>query len=132
MTINTGSHVPIRLKPYRAPLNQRKITDKTMEELLAANIIRTSRTGWAAPIIIVKKKNNTPRMCVDNRALNKITKVISLKKNTKDISLPLPLIDDLLALVSKAKWFTSMDVKSGYYQIKVRECDKEKNVIRMS
>jgi hypothetical protein len=43
-----------------------------------------------------------------------------------------PLIDDLLALVGKAKWFMSMDVKSGYYQIKIRECDKEKNGIRMS
>jgi hypothetical protein len=92
MTIDTGSHGPIRLKPYRAPLNQRKIIDKTMEELLAANIIRKSRSGWAAPIIIVKKKDNTPRMCVDYRALNKITKVISF---------PLPLIDDLLALVGK-------------------------------
>jgi hypothetical protein len=49
---------------------------------------------WAAPIIIVKKKDKTPRMCVDYRALNKITKVISL---------PLPLINDLLALVGKAK-----------------------------
>ena len=56
-------------------------------------------------------------MCVDYRALNKITKVISF---------PLPLIDDVLALVGKTKWFTSMDVKSGYYQIKVKESDKEK------
>jgi hypothetical protein len=94
MAIDTGSHGPIRLKPYRAPLNQRKIIDKTMEELLAANIIRKSCSGWAAPIIIVKKKDNTLRMCVDYRALNKITKVISL---------PLPLINDLLALVGKAK-----------------------------
>jgi hypothetical protein len=43
MTIDTGSHGPIRLKPHRAPLNQRKIIDKTMEELLTANIIRKSR-----------------------------------------------------------------------------------------
>ena len=77
MTIDTGSHGPIRLKSYRAPLNQRKIIDRTMEDLLTANIIRKSRSGWVAPIIIVKKKDNTPRMCVDYRALNKITKVIS-------------------------------------------------------
>jgi hypothetical protein len=61
------------------------------------------------------------RMCVDYRALNKITKVISF---------PLPLIDDLLALVGKAKWFTSMDVKSGYYNFKVRECDKDRHPTR--
>jgi hypothetical protein len=126
MTIDTGSHEPIKLKPYRAPLNQRKIIDITIEDLLAANLIKKSRSGWAAPIIIVKKKDNTPRMCVDYRALNKITKVISLNKITKVISFPLPLIDDLLALVGKAKWFTRMDVKSGYYQIEVKESDKEK------
>ena len=84
---------------------------------MAANLIKKSRSSWAPPIIIVKKKENTPRMCVDYRALNKITKVISF---------PLPLIDDVLALVGKTKWFTSMDVKSGYYQIKVKESDKEK------
>ena len=126
MTIDTGSHEPIKLKPYRAPLNQRKIIDITIEDLLAANLIKKSRSGWAAPIIIVKKKDNTPRMCVDYRALNKITKVISLNKITKVISFPLPLNDDLLALVGKAKWFTRMDVKSGYYQIEVKESDKEK------
>ena len=65
MTIDTGSHGPIRLKPYRAPLNQRKLIDRTMDDLLAANIIRKSRSGWAAPIIIIKKKDNTPRMCLD-------------------------------------------------------------------
>jgi len=80
MTIDTGSHEPIKLKPYRAPLNQRKIIGKTIEDLLAANIIKKLRSGWAAPIIIVKKKDNTPRMCVDYRALNK-TCVEIMKKN---------------------------------------------------
>ncbi|CAC5422638.1 unnamed protein product [Mytilus coruscus] len=90
MTIDTGDHPPIRLKPYRAPLNQRKIIDKTIEELLEANIIRKSRSAWAAPIIIVSKKDKTSRMCVDYRSLNAASKIYSF---------PLPLIDDLLASV---------------------------------
>ncbi|CAG2220461.1 unnamed protein product [Mytilus edulis] len=117
MTIDTGDHPPIRLKPYRAPLNQRKIIDKTIEELLEANIIRKSRSAWAAPIIIVSKKDKTSRMCVDYRSLNAASKIYSF---------PLPLIDDLLASVGKAKVMTSLDLKSGYYQVKVKESDKEK------
>ncbi|VDI78111.1 Hypothetical predicted protein, partial [Mytilus galloprovincialis] len=72
MTIDTGNNPPIRLKPYRAPLNQREIIDRTIEELLEAKIIRKSRSAWAAPIIIVSKKDKTSRMCVDYRRLNAI------------------------------------------------------------
>ncbi|VDI11245.1 Hypothetical predicted protein [Mytilus galloprovincialis] len=117
MTIDTGNNPPIRLKPYRAPLNQREIIDRTIEELLEAKIIRKSRSAWAAPIIIVSKKDKTSRMCVDYRRLNAISKIYSF---------PLPLIDDLLASVGKAKVMTSLDLKSGYYQVKVKESDKEK------
>ncbi|CAC5382192.1 unnamed protein product [Mytilus coruscus] len=101
MTIDTGDHQPIKLKPYRAPLNQRKIIDKAIEELLEANIIRKSRSAWAAPIIIVSKKDKTSRMCVDYRSLNAASKIYFF---------PLPLIDDLLASVGKAKVMTSLDL----------------------
>ncbi|VDI50167.1 Hypothetical predicted protein [Mytilus galloprovincialis] len=94
-----------------------KIIDRTIEELLEAKIIRKSRSAWAAPIIIVSKKDKTSRMCVDYRRLNAISKIYSF---------PLPLIDDLLASVGKAKVMTSLDLKSGYYQVKVKESDKEK------
>ncbi|CAC5403541.1 unnamed protein product [Mytilus coruscus] len=93
MTIDTGDHPPIKLKPYRAPLNQRKIIDKAIEELLEANIIRKSRSAWAAPIIIVSKRIKH-QGCVDYRSLNAASKIYSF---------PLPLIDDLLASVGKAK-----------------------------
>ncbi|VDI78046.1 Hypothetical predicted protein [Mytilus galloprovincialis] len=117
MTIDTGNNPPIRLKPYRAPLNQREIIDRTIEELSEANVFRKARSAWAAPIIIVSKKDKTSRMCVDYRQVNAISKIYSF---------PLPLIDDLLASVGKAKVMTSLDLKSGYYQVKVKESDKEK------
>ncbi|CAC5412399.1 unnamed protein product [Mytilus coruscus] len=117
MTIDTGDHPPIKLKPYRPPLNQRKIIDKTIEEVLEANIIRKSRSAWAAPIIIVSKMDKTSRMCVDYRSLIAVSKIYFF---------PLPLIDDLLASVGKAKVMTSLDLKSGFYKVKVKESDKEK------
>ncbi|CAC5412418.1 unnamed protein product [Mytilus coruscus] len=76
-----------------------------------------SRSAWAAPIIIVSNKDKTSRMCVDFRSLNAASKIYFF---------PLPLIDDLLASVGKAKVMTSLDLKSGCYQVKVKESDKEK------
>ncbi|CAG2255163.1 unnamed protein product [Mytilus edulis] len=111
MTIDTGNNPPIRLKPYRAPLNQREIIDRTIEELLEAKIIRKSRVGLGCAYHYCFKKDKTSRMCVDYRRLNAISKIYSF---------PLPLIDDLLASVGKAKVMTSLDLKSGYYQVKVK------------
>ncbi|CAC5397875.1 unnamed protein product [Mytilus coruscus] len=111
MTIDTGDHPPIKLKPYRAPLNQRKIIDKAIEELLEANIIRKSRSAWAAPIIIVSKKDKTSRMCVDYRSLNAASKIYSF---------PLPLIDDLLASVDpeKVKAIQGMKAPSNVREVR--------------
>ena len=117
MKINTGNHPPIKLKPYRAQLNNRAIIDKAVDEMLEAKIIGRSRSEWSFPIVIVDKKDGSKRFCVDFRQLNKIT-----KKN----SYPLPVIDDILALLGKAKYFSSLDLKSGYWQVKMADSDKEK------
>jgi hypothetical protein len=85
--------------------------------MLDANIIRRSRSPWSFPVVIVDKKDGSKRFCVDFRKLNQIT-----KKN----SYPLPLIDDILALLGNAKFFSSLDLKSGYWQVLMDERDKEK------
>jgi len=97
--IDTGDHPPIKLRPYRTPLNNKVFIDKAIDEMLTANIISPSRSPWSFPIVLVdKKKNNLDsnkdhkeekRFCVDFRQLNKIT---------KPKAYPLPLIDDILAL----------------------------------
>lgn len=69
------------------------------------------------PIVVVDKKDGSKRFCVDFRRLNKVTKTNSW---------PLPLIDDLLDQLGKASYFTSLDLKSGYWQVQVQEEDKEK------
>jgi hypothetical protein len=117
MKIDTGNHSPIKMKPYRTPLNKRKIVDNAIDEMLSANIVRRSKSPWSFPIVVVDKKDGSKRFCVDFRQLNKITKTNSW---------PLPLIDDLLDQLGKAKYFTSLDLKSGYWQVLMEEKDKEK------
>ena len=119
MTIDTGNNPPIKLKPYRTPLLKRKIVDDAIDDMLQANIIRHSTSPWSFPIVVVDKKDGTKRFCVDFRALNNIIK-------TNSSSWPLPLIDDILALLGKAKCFTTLDCKSGYWQVEIEEKDKEK------
>jgi len=117
MTINTGQHPPIRLRPYRTQLNNRKVIDKAIDEMLEAKVIERSRSAWSFPVVIVGKKDGSKRFCVDFRRLNKVT---------KSNSYPLPVIDDILALLGKSRYFTSLDLKSGYWQVSMDEKDKEK------
>ena len=85
--------------------------------MLKAKVIRRSNSPWSFPVVIVDKKDGSKRFCVDFRKLNQIT---------KPNSYPLPLIDAILALLGKAKYFTSLDLKSGYWQVLMDEKDKEK------
>ena len=117
MKIDTQNHSPIKLRPYRTPLKNREVIEKAIDEMLDANIVRRSRSPWSFPVVIVDKKDGSKRFCVDFRKLNQIT-----KRN----SYPLPLIDDILALLGNAKFFSSLDLKSGYWQVLMDEKDKEK------
>ena len=117
MKIDTGKEPPIKLKAYKAPLNNRRVIDDAVKEMLDAGVIRRSRSPWSFPVVIVNKKDNSKRFCIDFRKLNKIT-----KKN----SYPLPVIDEILALLGTAKYFTTLDLKSGYWQVAMEESDREK------
>ena len=85
--------------------------------MLQANINRPSNSAWASPIVDIDKKDGSKRFCVDYRGLSKRTTLSSW---------PLPVIDALLALLGKAKYFTCLNLKSGYCQVAVNEKDKEK------
>ena len=119
MQIDIGNNVPIKMKPYRTPIKNREVIDKAINEILDANIIKRSRPSWSFPEVIVDKKDGSKRFCVDFRKLNQIT-----KKN----SYPLPLIDDILALPGKTKFFTSLDLKSGYWQVAMDEKTKKRQL----
>jgi hypothetical protein len=113
----------IELKPGTAPIYKtpfRMITPELAElkehirELLEKGFIRPSSSPWGAPVILVPKKDGTQRLCVDYRALNEVT-----VKN----KYPLPRIDDLFNQLRGACVFSKIDLRSGYHQLKVRECD---------
>ena len=117
MQIDVGNNELIKMRPYRIPIKNREVIVKAIDDMLDSEVIRRSKSPWSFPVVIVDKKDGSKRFCVDFRRLNKIT-----KKN----SYPLPLIDDILALLGKAKLFTSLDLKSGYWQVAMEEKDKEK------
>ncbi|CAH2108926.1 unnamed protein product [Euphydryas editha] len=112
MTIRLNDENPVTYKPYRLPYSERAIVREMVGELLANNIIKESHSAYASPIVLVRKKTNDYRLCVDYRALN--------KKTIKD-SYPMPVIDDQLDRLNGKSYFTSLDLASGYYQIPVNE-----------
>jgi transposase InsO family protein len=117
MKIDTGDQNPIKNRPYRAPLNKRIVIENALQGMLEAKVIERSMSPWAFPLVVVKKKDGSDRMCVDFRTLNKIV---------RPASYPLPLIDDILALLGGSTCFSSLDMKSGYWQVRMDENSKEK------
>ncbi|KAJ9546782.1 hypothetical protein OSB04_019325 [Centaurea solstitialis] len=112
---------PVAKAPYRlAPPEMQELSNQ-LEELLGKGFIRPSSSPWGAPILFVKKKDGSMRMCIDYRELNKLT-----MKNRY----PLPRIDDLFDQLQGAAWFSKIDLRSGYHQVKVREEDVQKTAFR--
>jgi len=107
--------------PYRMTHEELKELKVQLEELLAKSYIKPSKSPYGAPVLFIHKKDGTLRMCVDYRALNKAT-----VKNRY----PLPRIDDLFDRLSRAKVFSRIDLRSGYYQIRIKEGDEEKTDCR--
>ena len=123
MKIDTGDHQPIRLRPYRTPVHKRGVVGEAVKDMLDAGIIERSKSPWSFPIIIVEKKDGGHRFCVDFRKLNAIT---------KPMAVPLPLIDDILALLGKSARFLTLDLRSGYWQIALDRMDREKGSFYLS
>jgi hypothetical protein len=94
---------------------------KQLTELEAAGFIRPSKSPFGAPILFVKKKDGTMRMCIDYRALNRIT-----IKN----SYPLPRVDELFDRLQGARFFSKIDLRSGYHQIRIAPEDVSKTAFR--
>ena len=92
-----------------------------LQELLDKGFIHPSSSPWGAPILFVKKKDGSHRMFIDYRELNKVT-----VKNRY----PLPRIDDLFDQLQGASWFSKIDLRSGYHQMRVREEDTQKTAFQ--
>jgi hypothetical protein len=103
--------------PYRMSHEELKDLKVQLEELLAKGYIKPSKSPYRAPVLFVHKKDGTLRMCVDYRALNKVTMMNRY---------PLHGIDDLFDQLSGAKVFSRIDLRSWYYQIRIAKGDEEK------
>ena len=113
--INTGTATPIRQPPRRLPLVQREEAVKAVYEMENQEILEPSSSPWSSPIVLVRKKDGSLRFCVDYRKLNEVTK--------KD-SYPLPRIDNTLQSLAGSKWFSTLDLRSGYWQVEIDPKDK--------
>jgi hypothetical protein len=105
--IDTGEALPIRQHPMRLPLAKRAEVSEMLEDMQRRGILEESDSSWSFPIVLVRKDGKL-RFCVDYRKLNDVTK--------KDC-FPLPRIDDTLDTLAGAKWFSTLDLKSGYWQV---------------
>ncbi|KAI3706750.1 hypothetical protein L6452_24692 [Arctium lappa] len=117
----TPGAAPIARAPYRlAPAEMKEVMTQ-LQELLEKGFIRPSSSPWGAPVLFVKKKDGSMRMCIDYRELNKVT-----VKN----KYPLPRIDDLFDQLQGAGCFSKIDLRSGYHQVRVKSEDIPKTAFR--
>ena len=115
--IDTGDAEPRKYPVRRVPFAVRDEIARSLEEMQASNVIQPSSSPWASPVVLVRKKDGTLRFCVDYRGLNSVTKLDQF---------PLPRIDDLLDQLGEAHYFTTLDLASGYWQIRVDKPSREK------
>jgi hypothetical protein len=112
--IHLSDKTPVRLMPYRlSPAQYPKVQEK-IQEMLDKGVIRPSKSSYSSPVVIVNKKDNSIRLCLDYRQLN--------QKTIPD-SFPLPRIQEILDALQGARYFATLDLSNGFWQIPMRECD---------
>jgi hypothetical protein len=116
-SIDVGQATPFKSKQYPIPEALKVDVKHTIDNLLKHGIVRHSESPWTNPFFFIKKKDGRFRFIIDFRKLNDISKTDCF---------PVPLIDDIFSSLGGCKYFTSLDMTSGYYQIELDEASKEK------
>ena len=117
MHIDTGDASPRRQAPRRMPFAVQEEVARQLSKMQSSGVIEPSKSPWASPVVLVRKRNGTHRFCVDYWALNSVT---------KPGSFPLPRIDELLDQCGKSKYFSTIDLASGFWQIRMHTTAQEK------
>ena len=115
--IDTGEAAPIKQRMRRTPIGFEGEEEKHLQKMLNDQIVRPSFSDWSSPPVLVRKRDNSVRWCVDFRRLNDVTK--------KDV-FPLPRIEECLDSLAGSQFFSTLDMCSGYWQIEIQESDKPK------
>ncbi|KAK7878057.1 hypothetical protein WMY93_031278, partial [Mugilogobius chulae] len=118
--IPTGDAAPIRERYRPIPPMLYKEVKTLLSGMLEKGVIKESCSPWAAPIVLVRKKDGSWRFCVDYRKLNSVTH--------KD-AFPLPRIEETLTNLSQSEWFSTLDLASGYWQVEMHPSDREKTAL---
>ena len=103
--IDTEDSHPVRQPPRRVPFALRGRVEEMVDDMLQRGIVKPSKSPWASPIVLVAKKDGATEFCIDYCRLNAITKMDTF---------PLPQIDNLIALLSDCKYFTTLELATGY------------------
>ncbi|KAH9423437.1 hypothetical protein DERP_003716 [Dermatophagoides pteronyssinus] len=119
--IELKSNKIVNIKPYPVPYAYRDQVRTMLAEMLSEGIIERSSSEWCSPILALKKKDGSLRLAIDYRRLNAISKFDAH---------PTPKVSEILCNLDQAKIFSKLDFKSGYYQVPLRACDREKTAFR--
>lgn len=112
---------PVNQRPYKYALYQKNEIDKIVEEMLTNGTIQTSSSPYASPVVLVKKKDGSWRLCVDYRGLNGMI--------VKD-RFPIPLIEDLMDELGGSKIYSKIDFRAGYHQVRMDPLDIHKTAFK--
>jgi len=116
ITLKEGTE-PINVRPYRYAHYQKNEIEKQVQDMLTTRLVHPSTSPFSSPVLLVKKKDGNLRFCTDYRALNAAT--------VKD-RYPIPTVEDMLDELYRASYFTKLDLRAGYHQVRVNPQDVHK------
>ncbi len=115
--IDTKDSQPVRQRPYNLSHYEMEFLKEEVGKLLSNGLIRPSKSAWLSPVVLVKKKDNSLRLCIEFRALNKVTVLDAY---------PLPRIESHFSKMAGCRYFTSLDILSAFWQVPMEDSDVSK------